>query len=639
MTGAMTAVLWALVALPIATGLALLGAGRPADRFAGPLAATAATATATVTVTVTVALCVAATTDRPEVSMPLLDGIDVHLAVDGLSAVMVLVVSVVALAVLLYAVGEFTSEQARARFFGLMLIFTGAMLVTVTAADLVALLAGWEVMGATSYALIGFWWSDPDRVRSANLAFLTTRTADLGLYLAAGAALAGGVSDLSLAGLPEAGGPWRHAVTAGLVVAALGKSAQLPFSFWLSRAMAGPSPVSALLHSATMVAAGAYLLLRLHPLLQVTAWAGPTLAWLGALTALLLAAVALAQHDLKQLLAASTCSQIGFIVLAAGSGGVAAGTLQLIAHAATKSLLFLAAGAWLSALGTKDLRGLTGAARRYPLVGVTFTLGALTLAGVPPLSIWVAKDEILSTALHQSTALYLAGLAAAVLSAAYAGKAMALVWRAPATGTESYYDTEQPGMRRRVTTLMKASLPALAAAAAALGVLALPPLSDRFTRVLGEVVQSTPRPWELAGSGALAVITVGAVLAGREAIVDGRPMRGAGAAWFRRWLGLEQVAVRGIAKPILAIAHALAAADDRVVDGTVRAVAASVVAFARLTDLRAETTFDTAVRAVAGGARRLGALARRPQTGQVHQYYAQAAVAFAVLALVLVLVR
>lgn len=627
----MTAALWTLVALPLATGVALLVVGRPADRLAGPLAVAAAT--------ITLALCVAAAIGRPESSAPLLEGIDVGLAVDGLSAVMILVVSAVALAVLLYAVGEFTGAQAQARFFGLMLIFTGAMLLTVTAADLVALLAGWEVMGATSYALIGFWWSDPDRVRSANLAFLTTRTADLGLYLAAGAAVAGGVRDLSLERLPGADGAWRHALTAGLVVAALGKSAQLPFSFWLSRAMAGPSPVSALLHSATMVAAGGYLLLRLHPLLQVSTWASPTLAWVGALTALLLGAVAFAQHDLKQLLAASTCSQIGFIVVAAGSGGVAAGTLQLVAHAATKALLFLVAGAWLSALGTKDLRGLTGAARRYPLVGVTFSVGALSLAGVPPLSIWAAKDEVLATALHQSTALYLTGLAAAALGAAYAGKALALVWRAPRTETASYRDTEQQGTRR-VTTLMMTPLPALAVAAAALGVLALPALSERFTWALGEIGQSRPGLWEMAGSGVLALTTTVAVVTGWDAIAGARPARGAAVVgWLRRWLGLEQVAVRGVATPIMAIARALAAADDRVVDGGVRVIAAATAAAARLANLRAETTFDAAVRAVAAGARRLGALARRPQTGQVHQYYAQAAVAFAVLALVLVLVR
>src|SRR5215472_6350744 len=211
--------------------------------------------------------------------------------------------------------------------------------------------------------------------------------------------------------LAGASRPGRDVIMAGILAAALGKSAQLPFSFWLSRAMEGPSPVSALLHSATMVAAGAYLLLRMHPLLVASAWGAPVTAWAGAVTALALGLVAVAQADLKQLLAASTCAQVGFMVLAAGAGGVTAGVMQLVAHAAVKSLLFLAAGAWLAALGTRQLPALRGAARRYPLVGVTFTVGAAVLAGLPPGSLWVGKDELLAAALHTSPALYGAGLA------------------------------------------------------------------------------------------------------------------------------------------------------------------------------------------------------------------------------------
>ena len=176
--------------------------------------------------------------------------------------------------------------------------------------------------------------------------------------MAAGAAVAGGAGSLALARLPGAAQPWLTVITIGVVLAAFGKSAQLPFSFWLSRAMEGPSPVSALLHSATMVAAGAYLLLRTHPLLVASGWGAPTVAWTGAATALALGLVAVAQTDLKQLLAASTCAQVGFMVLAAGAGGIAGGTLQLVAHAAVKSLLFLAAGAWLATLGTKQLPAL-----------------------------------------------------------------------------------------------------------------------------------------------------------------------------------------------------------------------------------------------------------------------------------------
>ncbi|EUA27863.1 NADH-Ubiquinone/plastoquinone (complex I), various chains family protein [Mycobacterium xenopi 4042] len=224
--------------------------------------------------------------------------------------------------------------------------------------------------GAASYALIGFWWRDQHRVSSGLIAFLTTRSADLGLYVAAGAALAGGAG-LALADLPAASSGWREVVAVGVVVAALGKAAQLPFSFWLSRAMDGPSPVSALLHSAAMVAMGAYLLLRVEPLLAATGWVAATVAWVGVATAVLLGVVALAQRDLKQLLAASTAAQLGFVVMAAGVGTVSGGAAQLVAHASTKAGLFLAAGAWLSLLGSKqldDLRALLAAGHSW--VGV-----------------------------------------------------------------------------------------------------------------------------------------------------------------------------------------------------------------------------------------------------------------------------
>ncbi|WP_369131545.1 proton-conducting transporter transmembrane domain-containing protein, partial [Modestobacter roseus] len=217
-------------------------------------------------------------------------------------------------------------------------------------------------------------------------------------------------------------------------------------------------------HSAAMVAMGGYLLLRMEPLLAATDWAGPTAAWVGALTALLLGAVAIAQRDLKQLLAASTAAQLGFVVLGAGVGSVAGGTAHLVAHAATKALLFLVAGAWLTALGTKQLTALRGAARRWPLVGVCAAVGALALAGVVPLSLWATKDEVLAGAREESLPLYLVGLAAAALSAGYAGKVLWLVWRPvpgdPANDTDEL-DTEEEGTRR-VGGLQQAPLVVLA---------------------------------------------------------------------------------------------------------------------------------------------------------------------------------
>ena len=623
-----------LVAAPVLIGSALAVVGRRADRLA-PAAAVG-------TGVIVVALAVWAAVTRPAASAPLLDGLPAELAVDALSAAMVVTVAAVLLVVLVFSAGEI--RDAQARFFGLVLLFAGAMMVTVTATTMTALLMSWEVMGATSYALIGFWWRDENRVASGGVAFLTTRTADLGLYLAAGAMLAGGSGGLVLADLPGIEPGWRDVAAAGLVVAALGKSAQLPFSFWLSRAMAGPSPVSALLHSATMVAAGAYLLLRVQPLLGATGWAAAVVAWVGALTALVLGAVAVVQRDLKQLLAASTCSQVGFMVLAAGVGGVAAGTGQLIAHAATKSLLFLCAGTWLTALGTKDLHALRGVARRYPVVGVSFGVGAVALAGVPPLSIWFTKDAVLSSALHASAALYLAGLAATVTSGLYAGRVLFLLWGPPVPNPE--LDTEERGTRA-VTRLQQWPLPVLAVGAAGLG--AVFGLGDS-------------RWWETVLSAVIALAAVGSAAASTR---DGADVLSGRSRALSTWLYMNALVSRGVSTPVAGLAGSLARFDDRVLDAGVRrgfgtsvvALAGLLVRFddrfvdggvrvtaglsgmvARVADAKVDWSVDRLVRWIAGGARGLGRLARRPQTGQLHHYYAQAVVALVVLALLAIVV-
>ena len=638
----MTGLLWAIAAVPAAVGTLLCVLGRRADRVAPAVGAG--------TAALVLALSITVAAGRPATGAPFLPGASFGLGVDALAAVVLPTVAAVTLLVLVFSAGDVAG--ARARFTGLMLLFAAAVVVTVAATSLLPLLFGWEVMGATSYALIGFRWQQGHRVGAGLTAFLTTRTADLGLYLAAGAALAGG-SGLALADLPGLPAPWRDLATAGVLVAALGKAAQLPFSGWLSAAMQGPSPVSALLHSAAMVAMGGYLLLRTQPLFASTGWAGAVAAWAGALTALLLGAVAIAQRDLKQLLAASTAAQLGFVVLGAGVGAVAGGTAHLVAHAATKALLFLAAGAWLTALGTKQLPALRGAARRWPLVGVCAGIGALALAGVVPLSLWATKDAVLAGARAQSLPLYLVGLAAAALSAGYAGKVLWLVWRQLPADADAGYDTEEPGTRR-VGVLQQVPLVVLAAGAAVLGLLALPPVGGTLRRALGDA-GPTPSAAELAGSAVLALVVL--ALAGRTwPALPGRAPAG--------WLGLARITEVLVTAPVLRAAELLARFDDRVlaraVAGTGRVVRAAGV-LARFDDrvlARAVTGTgrsslrlagaagradlagpDRLVRSLAAGTRRLGALARRTQTGQLHQYYVQAAVVLAAAVALLLAAR
>lgn len=638
--------LWALVALPLGAGVLLLVVGRRADRAAPGVALTVSAAA--------LGLAVAAAFRHPSARAPFLDGLPMRLTVDGLSGLLAVTVTAVTLVVLLFSAAEFGApesdrsksgrsksgrsksdrsqpggDEARARFFGLMLLFAGSMLVTVTAANLPVLLMGWEVMGATSWALIGYWWRDPERTSAADTAFLTTRTADLGLYLAAGAALASGGgrnSSLSLDGLARAEEPWLSFITAGVVVAALGKSAQLPFSFWLSKAMRGPSPVSALLHSATMVVAGAYLLLRTGPLLDASGWGDDVVAWTGAATAVLLGLVAVAQTDLKQLLAASSCAQIGFMVLAAGAGATTGGTLQLVAHAAAKSLLFLAAGAWLTALGTQQLPALLGAAGHHRTVGTAFTVAALSLAGLPPLSLWAAKDVLLAGALERSPWLYATGLAGAVLSAVYSAKALWFVWRPAVARPDA----------RRIPAGAVGPLVLLALACVALVVPAFPPVRDSVSRVLAASGQPAPHAWEFALSAGLALLAAAAVWGwGARPL----PLAARVKSGFADWLGLERAAHVLLVAPTMRLARAAAAFDDKVLDRAVEGSASATVRLARWTNDVVERSVDGTVGAVAAGTRALGRWARRPQTGQLHQYLAQAVAAFTVLAVVLVLVR
>ncbi|CAN5684770.1 hypothetical protein BH24ACT13_BH24ACT13_06960 [soil metagenome] len=635
--------LWLLVAVPAVVGAVLCLAGRRVERVAVPVALA--------TSGVELVLAVVVAIGQPTVSVPFVAGTPFGLAVDPLSALVVPTVAAVALLVLVFAAGDI--DSSRARFFGLMLLFVAAVAVTATATTLPALLLAWEVMGATSYALIGFWWRDDSRVTAGATAFLTTRAADLGLYAAAAAALAGGAG-LALADLPDAGPGWRHVLAAGVLVAALGKAAQLPFSFWLSRAMEGPSPVSALLHSAAMVAMGGYLLLRTAPLLEASGWAAPAAAWIGASTALLLGAVAVAQRDLKQLLAASTAAQLGFVVLAAGLTAVAGGAAHLVAHAATKALLFLAAGAWLSALGTKQLSALRGAARHWPLVGIAAVVGALSLAGVAPLSLWATKDEVLATAREQSLALYAVGLAAAALSAAYAGKVLLVVWRHAPPQVEDGWDDERRGTRH-VGRWEQVPLVVLASGAALLGVLALPPVGDVVRRTLGEESAPTAGPVELGGSALLVIAVLAAVA--RWGVPQPR--------WAAGWLGLEAATHAIAVRPVLHLAESLARFDDRVLDravvGTAGVVAATAQRLAGVDDRRVDGAVtavsrsglaagsaaaridvrgvDGVVEALARQVRHLGGMARRPQTGQLHEYYLQAAAVLAVGVVLLLVVR
>ncbi|SDQ14798.1 NADH:ubiquinone oxidoreductase subunit 5 (chain L)/Multisubunit Na+/H+ antiporter, MnhA subunit [Curtobacterium sp. UNCCL20] len=609
----MSAALITAIILPALVGAALATAGRFAERIAVPVSLATA---AVMAIAATIAAITGAEVTGGVPTM--LGAFGSDLRVDALAAVVLPTVAWIGFLVLVFATADRTRPAAR--FHGLMLLFLAAVVVTVTATGLPLLLAAWEVMGATSYALIGFHWQDRNRVAGGFTAFTVTRAGDLGIYLAAGAVVAGGGA-WSLTALQSLPGPWVHVAAAGLLAAGFGKAAQLPFSFWISRAMEGPSAVSALLHSAAMVAMGGYLLLRVEPLLNVTGWAGPTAAWVGVTTAIVLGVIALSQRDLKQVLAASTASQLGFVVLAAGVGSFSGGTAQLVAHAATKALLFLTAGAWLTATGTKQFTGLRGIAARWPAVGVLATVGALSLAGLPPLSLWYAKDVVLAAALEEQPWLYAAGLAGAALAAAYSARIIALLWRRAGT-PEASWDDEEHGTRR-VPRLAVVPMVVLAVAAAGLALLGTPLLHPMIAPLSGTAV-SWP---ELAASAAIAVVVVLLTLWRTPTVRIGM-----------HWFGLERTAVAVIATPTLRLAAVLARLDDRygaAVDRSGPALEQTARAVRALDERGPAAVTGWIGSAIAV----LGRLARRPQTGQVHHYYIGATVTVAAAAVLLLVVR
>jgi NADH:ubiquinone oxidoreductase subunit 5 (subunit L)/multisubunit Na+/H+ antiporter MnhA subunit len=337
---------------------------------------------------------------------------------------------------------------------------------------------------------------------------------------------------------------------------------------------------------------------------------------------------------------------------------VSGGAAHLLAHASTKALLFLAAGAWLTALGTKRLAGLRGVARRWRLLGVTATAGALSLAGIAPLALWATKDAVLAAALEESPLLYAVGLAAAALSAAYAGKILMVVWRPvpldEQAEVEGHHDEEQQGTRH-VGPLEQAPLVVLALGALVLGALALPPVGDTVARTMAEELLH-PAPLELAVSALIALAVVGSVW-WRRRVPEPR--------WALGWLGLEHITHVVVVRPTVRIAERLArfddqvldravtrsatgaltaargmaAFDDTVVDGSVEAVSRGSLSAAERSARGDNRWLDGTVERVASWTRGLGRLARRPQTGQLHQYYIQAVAVLAIGVLLLLTVR
>jgi NADH-quinone oxidoreductase subunit L len=424
--------------------------------------------------------------------------LEVNLGVrlDGLTAVMLVVVTVVSFLVQVYSQGYMAGDPGYGRYFAHMALFTTSMLGLVLADNLFMLFIFWELVGLSSYLLIGFWFHKPSAAAAAKKAFIVTRIGDLGLLAAliliwneAGTfqvdliqamALQGELSDrvITLFGL-------------GVFAGAAGKSAQFPLHVWLPDAMEGPTPVSALIHAATMVAAGVYLVGRFFPIFEVSADAAQTVAWIGAITALIAATIAVVQTDLKRVLAYSTISQLGYMMLGLGVLGYAGALFHLFTHAFFKALLFLGSGSVNHATNTFDMRKMGGLRKHMPITFWTFVIGTLSLAGIFPLAGFWSKDEILHNAWVDNRALWAIGFAVAGMTAFYMFRAIFLTFYGEYRGGEpvDHHDPDShfhgdPAHPHESPWVMSIPLLILAVPAIGAGVFNMAGITDGFAHLI-----------------------------------------------------------------------------------------------------------------------------------------------------------
>ncbi len=578
--------------------------------------------------------------------------------VDGLSIMMYFVVSFVGLLVFLYAVGYMHGDVRVTWFFASLCLFAGSMLVLVGSANLVQLIIGWEGVGVASYLLIGHYWEQKENSSAAIKAFLVNKVADVGLVL--GAIYVGlSLGDFRFSTLERAAVE-GDAVLAGVAAAAglllffgaMGKSAQFPLHIWLPDAMAGPTPVSALMHAATMVTAGIYLMARTFPLYQNLAGDIEILGSLdvrglmvivGAITLFGMGLLALVADDIKKVLAYSTVSQLGYMMTAVAAGGYTAGLFHLFTHAFFKALLFLGAGSVIHAVHSNNMSDMGGLRKDMPTTFWTFSIGSLALAGIIPLAGFWSKDEILATLDYEGyQAVMWIAVAGAFVTAFYMTRAVALTF----FGT--YKGHGQP---HESPSIMTTPLIALAVPSVIVGFFNVPGVKlgglGNFTEWVG--ARSVPMgdhhaeaiDWRLAAFGlaaGLGGIIVGWLIFGRDAETQAARDKVEVPVLYpllrqKYYMDHAALGVTGFIKG--PTARAVNWINTYVIDGVVNGVGAVVKALGGLVynglDQRG---VDGIFNGIAAGSDSAGRALSRLQTGRVQNY----ATGFVVGALVLVLI-
>lgn len=507
--------------------------------------------------------------------------ISLTIQADDLSALLGVLVTLVALAVQIYSTGYLHGDPRYPSYSAFISLFTSAMLLVIYSGDLLVLYVGWEVMGLCSYLLIGHWWEDRSNSRAAVKAFLVTRLGDVGflfgIFVLGAAADSFRIADV-IAQVPQMSAGTLVAATMLLLAGVAGKSAQVPLHTWLPDAMAGPTPISALIHAATMVAAGIFIVARLFP---VFLQAQPTLDLLAVLAALGMlgaALAALAQDDLKRVLAYSTISQLAFMAAALAAGSDTAAIFHLVTHGAFKALLFLCAGAVIHYVGSNLMSQMGGLRRTLPVTFVTMTIGFAALMGLPPASGFFSKDSVLVAidgalrggGLTDAAALMLYGcaLATVAVTGAYAmrawlrtffGQVRTVALPEPEPGTAHVIDTRE-APQSMLMPLVLLAIPAL---------------------LLGFVGLGHLEPVAAVTSVVLTALGAGIVYAvwRSDPIADPARMLGPLRAPCEQAFYVDTAYAALFVRPIVALARLVGRADDGLVDGAVRGSGRSVRGF------------------------------------------------------------
>ncbi len=570
--------------------------------------------------------------------------LDIGVQIDPLTVALLFMVPTVCLMIFIYSMGYIEGDPRYSRFFAYICLFATGMLGLVVADNLLLLFISWEVMGLCSYLLIGFWYEKPSAMWAGLKAFITTRIGDvllmLGmviLYSQTGAlrfeTVFAGVEHLAETN------PNLMYITALLVFGgAVGKSAQFPLHVWLPDAMEGPTPVSALIHAATMVAAGVFLVARMLPIFLVLSGM-PALAWvaaIGAITAFFASTVAIAQDDIKRVLAYSTISQLGYMIMALGIGGFVAAVFHLITHAFFKALLFLGSGSVIHGVGTNDMMEMGGLRKKMPYTFWTFLVGMLALAGVPPLAGFWSKDEILAVAFAQNPVVWVMGTLAAFITAFYMTRQVCLTFAGEPRNKDIHAHESPP--------LMYVPLIVLAVGAALLGLLGVP----AEVPVLGPLLGNNPfhhflaeqfSQWHYAHlphvefNGSVMLISIvmaglgiglGYLLYGRKPLGEGQrdPLERLGVIWtlLRNKYYIDEIYRATVIRAAIGLADVFFRFDQGVIDTIVNLVGKLTERWSYVSGLFDTYVIDGIVNGVGRVTSAVGEELRFIQTGRVQNY-------------------